>query len=336
MKKNKFPLFAAALIFFIGIGLSFLTGCEGPAGEDASETCSQCHNNTDVLSAKIAQASNSAHMSGETFARADADCAPCHTSQGFAEVMMTGEMETSAAISNPAPIGCKTCHKIHQNYDTTDYALITTDPVTLWANQETIDIGDGNLCASCHQPRIADPMPVVGGSNVSITSPYWGPHHGTQSAVIAGTTGYEISGTASYPSGNPHKSAGCNTCHMAEPYGNMAGGHTFSMTYESHGSETELVAGCNVCHSSLEEFDYNDVMTDVESLLTDLETELVNAGIYDAATGRPDVSFGSSLDLTADEAGALYNYLMIHEDRSMGIHNPGYTKALLQNSIEAL
>ena len=37
------------------------------------------------------------------------------------------------------------------------------------------------------------------------------------------------------------------------------------------------------------------------------------------------------------EAAALWNYIYIsHEDKSKGVHNPGYTIALLQASIDAL
>ena len=37
------------------------------------------------------------------------------------------------------------------------------------------------------------------------------------------------------------------------------------------------------------------------------------------------------------EAAALWNYIYIkHEDKSMGVHNPSYTKALLESSIAAV
>jgi len=39
---------------------------------------------------------------------------------------------------------------------------------------------------------------------------------------------------------------------------------------------------------------------------------------------------------SSDVAGARFNYQMCLEDRSNGVHNPKYVKALLQNSIEAL
>jgi len=35
-------------------------------------------------------------------------------------------------------------------------------------------------------------------------------------------------------------------------------------------------------------------------------------------------------------AQATWNYITLIEDRSQGVHNPNYTKALLKNSIEAL
>ena len=42
------------------------------------------------------------------------------------------------------------------------------------------------------------------------------------------------------------------------------------------------------------------------------------------------------IDLTADEAGAIFNYKLIYGDKSYGAHNYKYVKALLVNSIESL
>ena len=38
----------------------------------------------------------------------------------------------------------------------------------------------------------------------------------------------------------------------------------------------------------------------------------------------------------AKVAQAIWNYKTLEEDKSHGVHNPGYAKALLKNSIEAL
>ncbi len=49
------------------------------------------------------------------------------------------------------------------------------------------------------------------------------------------------------------------------------------------------------------------------------------------ADGHP---VSSSTERTNDEAGALWNFLMVEEDRSHGIHNPQYARDLLQSSID--
>ena len=349
MKKISFTFATAAIVFSLGIGMSFLTSCEGPAGPagqdgqngkdgvDANATCIQCHNDKTRVLAKMMQTSNSGHQTGTSYERSTADCAPCHTHQGYLDVLASGEMEASGDISNPVPANCRTCHMIHENYDSTDFALRTTAAVDLWINNASVDLGNSNVCVSCHQPRIPDPMPAMGGGDVTITSNRWGPHHGTQSAIVWGTAGYEVAGSVSYPesgSSATHYSAGCATCHMAEPFGAFAGGHSFNMTYDYHGHETDLVVGCQKCHSSIEDFDYHNVQTDVEALVTQLEDKLVTAGIVDQASGLVNASSSTPLVISADQAGALMNYYMVSEDRSMGIHNPPYVKALLQNSIE--
>ena len=102
MKKISFTFAAATMIFSVGIGMSFLSSCEGPAGPagqdgqngqngmDANATCIQCHNDKVTVLAKMKQTANSGHQTGATFERSAADCAPCHTHQGYLEVLATG------------------------------------------------------------------------------------------------------------------------------------------------------------------------------------------------------------------------------------------------------
>lgn len=331
------------------LAVAGMTSCEGPAGPagadgadgmdgvDANATCTKCHNENSDMLAKMIQADNSVHMTGGAFERNDADCAACHTHEGFIERMDLGEMEASGTVHDPTPPNCRTCHMIHTNYDSTDWAISYPDPVTFWVNGVTADLGDGNICANCHQPRIPDPQMTVGGGDISITNSRWGPHHGTQSGTVYGTGGYEFSGV-SFPATGAHAHAGasCTTCHMADAFGNQAGGHTLKMSYEYHGSEVDNIAGCTECHSSIEDFDYNDVQTDMAELLDSLEGILVNKGFLNASSGLLNASSGSPLTLTADEAGAVWNFEFIDQDKSMGVHNPPYVKALLEASIDAM
>lgn len=331
MKRFAYLFSLTTVAFFLAF--TVFTGCEGPAGTagvDANETCKVCHNDNSDMLAKQVQAANSGHMTGGNFERNGADCAACHTHEGYLDRMASGEMEASADISDPTPPNCRTCHMVHNAYDSTDWALAYTDPVALWINDVTVDIGSSNLCANCHQPRIPDPLPVMGGADVTVTSPYWGVHYSVQSAVLWGTAGYEFSGD-SYPGKGTttHAGAGCAKCHMAEAYGNQAGGHSFHMAYDYHGSDMPNMAGCTGCHSTAESFDIGGVQTAVTELHDSLGSVLEGKGFLSGGRIVPAT-------YKADEAGAVLNYLLVKGDHSKGVHNPAYIQALLKNTLVSL
>jgi hypothetical protein len=54
------------------------------------------------------------------------------------------------------------------------------------------------------------------------------------------------------------------------------------------------------------------------------------------ADGINNASSSNPLTVPVIEAQAIWNYKTILEDKSNGLHNPAYTRALLKNSIEAL
>ena len=336
MKKHSFINTAALLFLSSAMVMSLVSSCEGPegiAGVDANETCKQCHNGESVLIAKISQAGNSMHQTGITSFENGTSCAPCHTHQGFMEALARDTFGTVAAISNPSAVNCRTCHAVHENYDSTDFAVRIDGPVNLRIIAGTLDLGKSNICASCHQPRSVSGYPVLGGGDFNVTSSRLPGHYGAQATILAGIAAYEVPGSASYPTAaNAHMSQtdGCITCHMAEPIGSLAGGHTMKMADEEEG---ENLASCEACHSTIEDFDYNGVQTEVEGLLVQLADALVADGIL-SATGSVKASSSAPLSLSSDKYGALLNYAMVKNDRSNGVHNPGYVKALLVNSIE--
>jgi hypothetical protein len=341
MKRLAYLLSLTTAAVFLAF-MAF-TGCEGPAGPpgadgldgmDANATCTQCHNeNTDIF-VKSLQASVSKHMTGGNFERNDAECAACHTHEGFIERMDAGEMEASAAIENPSPTNCRTCHKIHETYTSADLELRYPEPVSLWVNDVTVDLGAGNICANCHQPFIPDPMFGTGLGDKVITDSRFGPHHGPQSAMVWGTGAYEVAGSKSYPTpgGHPHAGAGCTQCHMPPAFGIQAGGHTLKMVYESHGHEADYTAGCTMCHEGIEEFDYHGLQTEVAELIDSLHGVLMGMGILDE-DGLVD---NTPLTVSSEMVGYIYNYKFVEEDLSRGVHNPRYSVALLTNTLEAL
>jgi formate-dependent nitrite reductase cytochrome c552 subunit len=88
---------------------------------------------------------------------------------------------------------------------------------------------------------------------------------------------------------------------------------------------------CKECHGTATDFDYQMVQTEVDSLGTVLGDLLVTAMLIDENTedGHPIVSSAPE-----DQAIALWNWLYVmHEDKSLGVHNPDYARALLEDGI---
>ncbi len=321
-------------------------GPEGPAGQDANENCTQCHTDDTDLLARQVQYSASTHRLGGNFERGgSASCAACHAHEGFVERIAAGTTAPAAGIENPSPINCRTCHQIHSTYTDADYALTATDPVVLFNTSDgTVDYGagGGNLCAQCHQGRALSVEPVIGGDDVVITSSMtrYGYHHGPQAQVIGGVGAFEFTGDETIAGGpgthgDPASNEGsCATCHMASAYGSQAGGHTWNMRYMYHGGMTDNTAGCESagCHSSVDDFHVlGDVPAVVEALLAEIDVELIRLGFKLA-----DSHYAIPGTYSADLAAAFVNWQMFEEDRSMGLHNPTYAKAVLRNTLQML
>lgn len=313
------------------------TGPQGAPGVSPVVNCQECHNSSTELLSRMIQYEHSVHYTGGNFERAaDAACAVCHSHEGFVERLALGTDTIPAGIDNPTPPNCRTCHMIHTNYDSTDLHLRTVAPVTLMLNDSTVDMaGASNLCIQCHQPRRAEPMPVVGDTaHIAITNTHYDLHHGPQGAVLAGTGAFEFPGTPAVVTGpSTHGTdAGCQACHMATAYGDQAGGHTWNMTYTLHGAVDDNVAGCETCHihTGISDFNVDGKQTQVMTLLDSLEVLLQARGIVDS-TGTVVVGTYTS-DLTA----AYLNWSMIGQDRSMGVHNPFFVISVLQNTIQAV
>jgi len=125
---------------------------------------------------------------------------------------------------------------------------------------------------------------------------------------------------------------------MQKPYGDKAGGHTMGFRYDSHGTELVLNSGCTACHSETAAAfttKSNNARAALDAKLATLKLELIRMGIYDPATGLAKVGTYS-----ADVAGAFWNYKVAVGDgdsaEGLYAHNPPYTNALIQNSIDKL
>jgi len=349
MKKFSFLHFMLAILVMASFAMISCTkeGPAGPAGKDGTDgedgidgqngsaTCIQCHDNSQQLEARITQWEASVHATGGNFARNEGECARCHTSQGFIG-FINGTYDPYAAgakIVNPNPQNCYTCHNIHSTYTSEDWTLTTSGPVTMFNTTATPDLGKGSLCANCHQGRLVDPFPVVGGADITVSSPRYGVHHGPQSNVFAGVGLFEVGTGLSNSMHTTLVTDACVTCHMSEAYGAQSGGHVMGMSYEYHGASVMNFKGCVSCHTDNTALvaEFEALQTEVAALLAELKLKLDATGI--TAAGSDNSVNGTYSPLVA---GACLDYKAITEDKSLGVHNPTYVKQLLTNLINAL
>jgi hypothetical protein len=278
-------------------------------------TCTECHNDTTLITGKKAAWNDSIHGSGEAFVRGSSNsCAGCHSGGAFSEMIAAGLRPDQVESGDPNPThqDCRTCHQIHTTYTGDDWALETEAPVTFFAYEGvTFDGGKGNLCANCHQPRRAFSSE---NGQVDWNSVHYGPHHGPHSAMLLGIAGAGVEGKPSAHATLVENT--CVTCHVGEN--------------DDHSFEPNISA-CQTCHADAENFDINGVQTEIAGMIEELKEALIAKGML---TEEDEPVVGVYPEA---QAAALWNYVTIaHEDRSMGVHNPSYVNALIEYSLEAL
>jgi hypothetical protein len=120
------------------------------------------------------------------------------------------------------------------------------------------------------------------------------------------------------------------------------------------------VAYCKTCHTTYtgSDFDIQGGRTLVKNALFELQALLNAQGLLTRSPAAPYGPLGASelsdgqfhLDrtrpgsgpgganqvLTADQAGVLYDYIIVARSKDLGVHNPTYTKQLLWDSIVKL
>jgi len=330
-------------------GKDGVDGVDGIDGSDANAAlCISCHSSTHRDPIHDAYAlSNHATAPDDSWAYAGVGanrvgCAQCHNNQGFIDFQSGiyadangNQTVNPTGYSTAQPINCTGCHDAHRSFDFendgNDYALRTLDPVALIidpsisidVNNSSDTMGYSNTCINCHQPRTAAPTPNAYG-NYKVTSTHWGPHHGPQGTFLYGLGGAILPGAMPAVGDAGHaKGASCVACHMGEPTEANNGGHTWNPS----------PTACLACHDSEPE-----AVAGLEELRATLLTELQTKGIDSTGTKYIFDTNGNLQTGTYSlkVSQAAFNYILLEEDRSNGIHNPVYAKDLVTNSINAL
>jgi hypothetical protein len=340
MKHHALTALVLALLVLVAFGCDREISGDVQVVDAASVSCFECHSDQDQsLTVAREQYEESVHFEGENvnrnrfYSSRYASCEKCHTNEGFiADV--TGTEWSGEGFTQ---VDCFTCHAPHS---TGNLELRVIEAVDL-ANGFTFNRGSANLCATCHQSRRDVTVTVV--DAVELSS-HWGPHHSNQADMLIGENSYEYEGFPYQKSAHSLAPEGCNHCHMGPSIHPTVGGHSWNMRNEDRGFQH--TAGCNVdaCHngaiSTLDitaegDFDFDGevegIQSEIHGLLDSLEILLEDASLL--LDGHP---ISDRVVSTADSAGALYNWLFVEEDRSLGVHNTDYAVGLLQSSINFL
>jgi hypothetical protein len=319
-----------------GLGSEHIS--EHPAAEKMSTsywsgTCGRCHE-------EFAELQKTNHTDPLPFGYYEPTegrltvCYPCHYTPGYIGAIDSGEdfhvfnYEPSVLTTIPRDtpnVSCSVCHDPHAAGEGNPYGLRTGSA--------------GTACDTCHYEK-------------------W------QNAILEGMAGplgngYHYPGE-DYGGINWHRTEDkCVLCHMntataaTDESGVLTlGGHTFRMRDfgpdNTPDTDDDLlnVGACQNqgCHPDLTDFDRNRVQTEVQELLDELRDLLMENNHDFLPANKPGncarchkggtVEFLDDPDLVLENA--YTNYKLIANDRSRGIHNPGYIKKLLQDSINSI
>jgi hypothetical protein len=207
------------------------------------------------------------------------------------------------------------------------------------------DFGPGSTCMWCHRSRI-DITNTLTATGNPITSVYWGPHEGPQADLFTGKGGYQYAGQT-YGEATHEQKLSCVDCHMVTVADNSnVPDHSFNPS----------LSACLGCHAGATSFDINSFESNVQSAMTQIETWFNREGLLTRATAAPYTPLtttqlgdgnwiedlptpGGPLEgglLTQDQAGALYNYILVARGGAFGVHNPKYIGEILYDSYFAL
>jgi hypothetical protein len=203
--------------------------------------------------------------------------------------------------------------------------------------------GIGNTCGRCHQARV--PNPYLDPANFQSTTDSllpssfrYGTHYGV-AANIFGDGGYEFPGTMAYQNSAHCTQADCGDCHMAESSDTLYGGHTWRVK-DANGNEN--VAACTKCHAGATSFDIEGKQTEIAALIQELGNKIYDTwGLLEKDnegnfTGYIWSSSTTKYNISYKQAACVINFQLALRDKSNGVHNYKYTKALLRNTIDAI
>ncbi len=290
-----------------------------------------------------------------------AACSRCHSGKQFAVIHRGDEpLDLSGlTIDDPLEEHLITCAACHDPHNAQYEAQLRTDsegqvgiPFSDTDNVPTmVSGGRGNICIECHNGR-RDRGDYDG--QVTNGAGHFGPHGNPQGAMFFGLMGGDLGvgaavGSTTYESDHPHLNWNentCITCHMYnKPYVSSDDpalhGHEFTPRFER----------CITCHTNFTADDSEAFWTWVEDYQTNeiggllAEFEAVWPAAWkdsEEALVSVESSVGAGDGPPADDPegnayrAALWNYELVLNDATHGVHNPTFSNDLLEKAIASV
>jgi hypothetical protein len=348
------------------------TGCTPCHESEGFKTV--CKNNTPATFSLVSGKYVNNYVANDTTGYGEFTCNTCHSSLHTTyELTDFFPLTNVAAVPMTMWAGTKTID-LQQDGGKSNLCVKCHQPRPLTTSSTTSDGNVVDYAALAANPNAVYYDSAVGNAapNKLIPSYRTHVHYGGVGAIYAGKGGVEFPGTLAYTS-SPHATvASCSNCHMADMT-NAAGGHSFIAKGNFKGCN---VSGCHATAPlTATSAKFADTRAAVKTLLQTLASKLKSGGveflhrdatstnlwlglttnnydgyldIYDASTNpsgyfrNPAVNTATNnakpkfTSLKNVQVGAMINFQLCLREFSLGIHNTLYSKALLQNSIDAL
>ncbi|KAA3612308.1 MAG: T9SS C-terminal target domain-containing protein [Calditrichaeota bacterium] len=344
--------------------------CHGPAslhggkkdGIDMSldaAVCGYCHEEEPYHTNNI-QWKNSKHAIGYARGATRGGCADCHSGWGFIRKIdpMDDDKRPELGVKETT---CAVCHDPHSKENPAHVRSMAD--ITLADGVTVIDYGgQGKLCMQCHQGR----RPAIEyAANADNISSHFGSHYSNQADMLDGSNAIDY-GIPIGTSGHKYAvTEACVGCHMAdgpaegEPGFQMIGNHSFNVrhlngTPDDPSDDVQNTSVCEPCHGPIDSWDDIKAKADwdqdgvISSTTHEVESMMHKLGTLLPPFGSPDVLIDSATVDWRDQTDpkeiayrkallkATFNYQFVHQDGSHGIHNAGYSLALMRRSIASL
>lgn len=311
----------------------------------SSGVCNACHD-APTHHTKTQEYNNSLHSKAvwsSSFAQGTAsqnnslqNCIRCHDGQGYINFTYGRTTNTTGmTIASHVEISCAACHDPHGNTNTASLRLTPTGSDTLANAYHYTRGGVGQTCMNCHKAR-------ANYANAGTMSSRWGPHHSPQADIFLGQNCVDFGTPFQSTSHSYAITNACVDCHMAPTDTNAVniskvGGHSFRMSNPATGFDN--TAACVNCHGPKNSFDdfmavsdydgngqIQPIQLEVDGLLRKLRIALPPVGVD---------SIDWHLLSTENLKKAYWNYQMVANDGSRGMHNAKFTIDVLSKSILA-